>query len=82
MESYLKLYLNGRSQKPKRFYYVLALRSASYWLNGRHRRYTDIKTIQTELYDAQHVSNDLNIVEGPILCLWNIFFLRLFTISR
>lgn len=73
MESYMKRYLNGRSQKPKRCNYVLAMCSASYWLNGRHRRNADVQTIQTELYDAQHVSNDLSIVKGPILCLWNIF---------
>lgn len=64
---------------------MLPTRSVLYCIlvECQQRRCAHIKTIQTELYDAQHVSNDLSIAEGPMSYHDRMAFLfRLFTILK
>lgn len=72
-------------KKNQRLVTMLPTRSVSYCIlvECQQRRCAHIKTIQTELYDAQHVSNDLSIAEGPMSYHDRMAFLfRLFTILK
>lgn len=89
MESFAQNYIFVQpSQMPKktqRLVTMLPTRSVSYCIlvECQQRRCAHIKTIQTELYDAQHVSNDLSIAEGPMSYHDRMAFLfRLFTILK
>lgn len=89
MESFAQNYIFVQpSQMPKktqRLVTMLPTRSVSYCIlvECQQRWCAHIETIQTELYDAQHVSNDLSIAEGPMSYHDRMAFLfHLFTILK